>query len=218
LIRLVNFLLVYEKKVEYNKATIDSGDTPRRVYEICSCIRETFCLSYSIRKNNNFLIYFQNKHILITFLGQELRYLGPDERSQALLLEKAMKKAEGIEFEDYNKRIKSTPGIYVLKFADNNSFNTYLDLFISDEIYIIKEGIDSNHKKKVDDLFISSFYSSQDDTTFIILIDSKLREDFDKFLKFKDNRNIKFLSLTKIKSIEDIILYLNFRRDHHMNL
>ncbi len=95
---MVNFLLLLEKIIQYNKEIIDKGLTPKKIYELCSCIRETFCLSYSIRKDNNLLLYFQKEHILVSFIGEALRYLGPDERSQALLLEKALNKANRINF------------------------------------------------------------------------------------------------------------------------
>ena len=92
MIKLVNFLLFLENTINYDKRDIDEGRTPPLIYKICSCLREAFCLSYAIRKNNNVYFYFQRDHVLIKFDGKELRYLGPDERSQALLLEKALKK------------------------------------------------------------------------------------------------------------------------------
>jgi len=87
---LVNFLLFVKNIASYSKSDIDKGNTPLDVYKLCSCIRESFCLSYAIRKNNNLYLYFQNEHILIKFEGRTLRFVGPDERSQALLLEKAL--------------------------------------------------------------------------------------------------------------------------------
>ena len=42
----------------------------------------------------------------MSFLGNELRYLGPDERSQALLLEKALKTAKGIKLLGKNGKEK----------------------------------------------------------------------------------------------------------------
>lgn len=218
MIRLVNFLLLSEKKVEYNKGTIDSGDTPQRVYEICSCIRETFCLSYSIRKNNNLLLYFQKERILVIFLGMELRYLGPDERSQALLLEKALNKAEEIKIESDNRRRKSTPGIYVSKFTDDISFISYIESIIGGELFFINGSNESAPTKKEVNPFNSGFDASGDDAFFIIPINSNPKEDSDNFKKFREIRNVKFLSLSKIRSIEEIILYINFRIDHQANL
>ncbi|MFX1531798.1 MAG: hypothetical protein ACFFBC_11850, partial [Promethearchaeota archaeon] len=91
---MVNFLLLFEKIIEYTKKQINKGLTPQKIYELCSCIRETFCLSYSIRKNNNLYLYFQEENLLLSFIGKKLRYLGPDERSQALLLLKALTKLQ----------------------------------------------------------------------------------------------------------------------------
>jgi len=89
---LANFLLIIEEIIDFTKKDIDKGYTPPLIYKICSCIREAFCLSYAIRKNNNLYLYFQKEKILIKFEGSRLRYLGPDERSQALLLKKAFEK------------------------------------------------------------------------------------------------------------------------------
>ena len=66
---MVNFLLILEKIIEYDKKIIDKGLTPQKVYGLCSCIREVFCLSYSIRKNNILYLYFQKEHVLVKFEG-----------------------------------------------------------------------------------------------------------------------------------------------------
>ena len=85
MINLANFLLIIEELINYTKEDIDKGHTPLYIYALCSCIRETFCLSYAIRKNNTLYLYFQEEKILIKFEGSNLRYLGPDDRSQSLL-------------------------------------------------------------------------------------------------------------------------------------
>ena len=93
MINLANFLLIIEEIIDFTKKDIDIGYTPPLIYKICSCIREAFCLSYAIRKNNNLFLYFQKEKILIKFEGSRLRYLGPDERSQAILLKKVLDKS-----------------------------------------------------------------------------------------------------------------------------
>ncbi|MHA2007964.1 MAG: hypothetical protein ACXABO_06380 [Promethearchaeota archaeon] len=215
---MVTFLLLYEKKVEYDKGTIDSGHTPQKLYEICSSIRETFCLSYSIRKNNNMFLYFQKEHILVIFIGKELRYLGPDERSQALLLEKAFRKAGEIKIEGDNRKNKSTPGIYVSKFTNDISFISYIESIIRGEIYFIDRSNEFASTKKEIKLKNSSFIPFGDDSFFIIPINSNSKQAFNNFKKFREIKNVKFLSLSKIKSIEDIILYINYLKDLHGNL
>ena len=116
---MVNFLLLFEKIINYSKKDIDKGKTPLNVYKICSCIRETFCLSYAIRKDNVLYLYFQKEHVLIKFEGQTLRFLGPDERSQAILIKKALNKIYEKFDNENNKWVKSTPGIFGKRFSNN---------------------------------------------------------------------------------------------------
>ncbi|MFX1324859.1 MAG: hypothetical protein ACFE8N_07875, partial [Promethearchaeota archaeon] len=136
---MVRFLLLIEKIPEYTKKIIDAGLTPHNVYKLCSCIRETFCLSYSIRKNNDLYLYFQEDYALIIFLGNELRYLGPDERSQALLLEKALKPTKDLKNLTTKGLKKSTPGIYYTKFFDQISFVRYLISIATGSTYLLIE-------------------------------------------------------------------------------
>ena len=214
MIRLVNFLLLTKKSHQYNKEIIDKGLTPQKVYKLCSCIRETFCLSYSIRKDNNLFIYFQKEYILICFIGNELRYLGPDERSQALLLEKALNKANEIDFNVKDGRTQSTPGIYALKFLDHHSFLGYISSLVIGNVHII---IDKEELiKKERDIYARNikFEFFKDRNWFVI-------PTYDNFIGnskildlIKEMKNIKFFSLSKIKQIENKILYINYLNDH----
>ncbi|MHA2281082.1 MAG: hypothetical protein ACXAC5_09550 [Promethearchaeota archaeon] len=211
---MVNFLLLIEKITQYNKEIIDKGHTPQKVYELCSCIRETFCLSYSIRKNNNLFLYFQKEHILVSFIGKELRYLGPDERSQALLLEKALNKANRIDIKVKDGRKQSTPGIYILKFLDHSSFLGYITSLIIGNIYII---IDRKaFSKKERDIYASNFNLEFfiDKNLFIIPTYNYIIGNSKMLDLFNEMKNIKFFSLSKIKQIENKILYINYRKDH----
>jgi hypothetical protein len=215
---LVNFLLLIEKIPEYIKKTIDTGLTPQNVYELCSCIREAFCLSYSIRKKNNLYLYFQDDHVLVKFLGNKLRYLGPDERSQALLLEKALKHAKDLKNLTKIELKKSTPGIYFTRFNDLVSFIRYLNSINAGSAYLIleNEGI-LNEEIKVlkfdatvkilneDNFYIIPTYTVKKETSIISTLITELK-------------NIKCLSLSKIKPIENKILYINFRKDYQETL
>lgn len=128
-----NFLIITKTIPDYSKHDIDLGNTPKIVIQLCLCLKEAFFLAYKIRKYVNFYIYIEESEILIKFEGKTLKYLGPDERSQSLLLEKALK----ISY--YKKNIspmmfiKSTPGIFIKKvrfkeFIENqeNSQNIYV--------------------------------------------------------------------------------------------
>jgi len=210
---LVNFLLLIEKIIDYHKTDIDKGQTPLNIYEICSCIRETFCLSYSFRKNNNLYLYFQEEHILVSLFGNELRYLGPDERSQALLLEKALNTAKGLIKLGKNGKKKSTPGIYITKFSDDLTFIVHLSLIVKGTNYILLKQNESL-TDDVEELSLDGGFEMIDDNYFFTIPVSPIFRKTDKFLPLiKEMKNIKFFSLSKIKQIENKILYINFRKD-----
>ncbi|MFX1311284.1 MAG: hypothetical protein ACFFHD_01555 [Promethearchaeota archaeon] len=142
---MVNFLLLIKEINYYNKNGIDKGNIPIIIYKLCSCIRETFCLSYSIRKSNNLYLYFVKEYVLIRFKGKNLRFLGPDERSQALLLYKALNKAKHILSPDYERWYESTPGIYIKIYSDNN---TFINSFFSNrkgKIYFILDNFEKKN-------------------------------------------------------------------------
>ncbi|MFX0175007.1 MAG: hypothetical protein ACFE85_02100 [Candidatus Hodarchaeota archaeon] len=202
---MVNFLLLIKNISSYSKKNIDQGDTPLDIYKLCSCIRETFCLSYSIRKENNLYLLFQDQKILIKFNGNRLKFLSSDERSQALLLYKALiKSSEIIEIQNWHK---STPGIFVRKFQDLNDIIKLLQLSGMKSVLLVKnfnetddfgENIEFN---VIDDPFNSIYLIPLNDFPYRLM----------KILKEK--AKVKFLKLTKIKSIENIILYINYKID-----
>ena len=218
MIRLVNFLLILEKIIDYDKKVIDKGLTPQKVYKLCSCIRETFCLSYSIRKDNSLYIYFQKEHALIKFEGNKLRYLGPDERSQALLLEKALNKIR----EEINIKngiwIRSTPGIFVRRFSDISSFIDFYESIAIGKSYLIK--MDPQIDEEEVDIFnLNKKFVEIDHCDFFIIPTYNQSIENSKMIElFKQVKNIKSLSLSKIKCMENIILYINFKKDQKRNL
>jgi len=224
MIKLVNFLLFVEKVISYDKRDIDEGRTPPLIYKICSCIREAFCLSYAIRKNNNVYLYFQKDHVLIKFVGKELRYLGPDERSQALLLEKALKKQTTSNLAVEDKWIKSTPGIYLMRLKNNLSFIQCLNSINLKNLIVINDSLspdetilgpfnDYPKMKQLKNLEISN------DTFFLIPINQSNNVNLIEFLKVLVQihpsllEHIRFTPLNNIKAIEDKILYINFQID-----
>ena len=225
MIKLVNFLLLIENFTDYNKKDIDRGNTPLDVYKICCCIRETFCLSYAIRKKTNLYLYFQNKNVLIKFEGRSLRYLSSDERSQALLLQKALEKTTLYENPHTDDWIKSTPGIYLKKFKNPDAFILWLKFMELNNILCILNSISPSEVpflahmydlpplKKFSELdLLSKFF-------IIISLTSHINKPLINFLysvirAFPSMReNIILTSLDHIKSTEDKILYINFRID-----
>lgn len=213
---MVDFLLILEKTVKYSKEQIDKGNTPQEVYEICSCIREAFCLSYSIRKDNNLYFYFQEDNLLISFIGKELRYLGPDERSQALLLLKAVEKGELISVRDEAKMMKSTPGIYCMKFLDNKSFFRFLNNESNGNIYVITDDIKHLEEIVEPTVLDENFKIKGEKNLYIIPTYSITPQLLDFIKALAHMKNIYLLSLSKIKPIENKILYINFRNDQQV--
>lgn len=213
MIILVNFLLLIKNISKYSKGDIDQGKTPFDVYRLCSCIRETFCLSYSIRKRNNLYIYFQKEYVLIKFVGSKLRYLGPDERSQALLLEKALNKVRKDFFAENDKWKKSTPGIFVRKFFDNYSFMNFCSSIMQGKNFLIIDNPQSVEDNVEDFNLIKEFIENMETDFFIIPIYSISRDNSKVIELFKEVKNIKLISFTKIKDVENKILYINFRED-----
>jgi len=207
---LVNFLLLIEALIYYNKNDIDKGYTPFKIYQICGCIREAFCLSYSIRKNNNLFLYFQREHILIKFVGKKLRYLGPDERSQALLLLRGIQKISNINrFEEQNL-IECTPGIYGRKYPDNESF---INFFKSEKFYFI---INPTQNSEVINFFTSILELDEVNENHIYILPMYIiSKNKTKIITlFKDLKNLSFLSIPKISLVENQILYINFMKDN----
>jgi len=220
LINLVNFLLLIENISDYSKKEIDIGRTPLDVYRLSCCIRETFCLSYSLRKDNNLFLYIQKEHHLIKFKGKKLKYLGPDERSETLLLEKVLdKRKESIIYDDGWR--KSTPGIFIRSFSDTISFINYYRLIANHLSFLIIDTMYDVNKK------VEFFKLNQDpveilDDDFFIIPTYTLRSESSSSIElFKEMKNTKLISLSKIKGVENKILYINFIKDQqrtHKNL
>ena len=227
---MVNFLLLIEKVIDYSKKNIDKGNTPSEIYKICSCIRTAFCMSYGIRKNNDLYLYFQNNTILIKFGGNKLRYLGPDERSQALLLQKALHKVNQYTNIDTGDWTESTPGIYVKKFNNDHAFILWLKSMDLKEIVCI-----SNSKSVFEFAFLAHTYDfpqikkfnnlgNLNKIFFIISLNPHINTLLINFLSSLVQvfpsmlENITLTPFEKIKAIEDKILYINFRIDQQESI
>lgn len=207
----MDFLIFVECVSEYSKGDIDKGRSPVDVFKLCAIIRESFCISYQIRKNNNLYLYIETNHLFIKIEGKTLRYLGSDERSQALLLLKALTKIENNENCNGREWTRSTPGIYVKKllsseliikninkiFGDNKIFITDISQEIFKENFIYRENAceDSSH------CYIFSF--SQDSIPLLNFLH-----------KVNEECSLKNIDLSKIRGIENKILYINFLDDH----
>ena len=195
MIDLVTFLISIDKISSFNKKVIDKGKTPLDVYNLCSCIREIFCLSYAIRKENDFYIAINQNFLIIKLIGKSLRYLGSDERSQAILLLKALEIQEAIP---HNKWINSTPGIFIKKTINLEQFLTSIQEM--GEKFFLIDDIDSNLKKN------TSYTIKHQD---VIILD----ESREKNLDLHHLGEIERIHLPKTFSLENKILYINYQLD-----
>jgi len=200
--------------VDYNKKIIDEGKTPPELYKICNCIRETFCLSYAIRKNNNLYIYFQNKRILVNFQGNKLKFLGPDERSQALLLLRAIENVNQLEGGLWRK---STPGIYIRVFSGHDSFINFLKSRELNNLILVLFNYDPEISESFNQLKKFDSFENLEDSFIIIPSYNITTEDLDFVKIFNDLKDIKFLTLSRINRLEDVFLYINFQIDLSKN-
>ena len=192
---MVKFLVCIDKISSFDKKITDQGNTPLDVYRLCSCIREVFCLSYAIRKENEFYIFINKNHLFLKLIGNSLRYLGSDERSQAILLLKALEMEQTIP---YDKWINSTPGIYIKKLITLDSLFSFIKEI--DTHILIMDDINPNYKK------ITDYKINHQD---IIILDEL------KDINFNQHQigNFERVALPNRYSLENKILYINYQLD-----
>ena len=209
---MVNILILIEKISKFSKNTIDRGRTPLDIYNLCSIIREAFCCSYSIRKSNNLYFYVDSSKILIKFEGSSLRYLGSDERSQALLLKKALEKLDRLEKINGQKMQISTPGISVRRLLNRESILENINDLDYEKIIVINGENTYRNSIFLEDLDNLSEYC------YIFPFPQNSQSLVDFLGIFDDKLNLIFTNLSHIKGIEDKILYVNYLIDQKKNL
>ncbi|MEJ2249793.1 MAG: hypothetical protein P8Y70_11165 [Candidatus Lokiarchaeota archaeon] len=210
---MVGILLIIDSLVNYSKSDIDLGITPPKIYKICSCIKEQFCLSYNIRKENDLYLYFLAENLSVKFIGEELRYLGPDERSQALLLNKAIKKAE--ESPNINNKhwIDSTPGIYARRYRDFSLFVEELSNLLKGRFKIILNKIEIIRKEFDLKLYELNKETLEKDSFVILFLDESI-SIVDVMHIFKNMDDPIILHIPKVNNSDDKILYTNYLLDN----
>jgi len=222
---LTTFLLFIKGITRYNKKNIDQGNTPLDVYKICSCIREVFCLSYNLRKDNELYVYVNSSHLAIHIKGEELKFMGTDERSQALLLRKALDKSEVSQEALKYYWIKSTPGILIRNFETFQSFISFVfSLHFKNIIVIVDERFPQESPFLVNKRDYPRFkkfneLSHSRESIYILPLSSSHNILLIEFFKILGqifptilNKTI-LTSLNNINASEDKILYINFQND-----
>jgi len=212
---LVNFLILIEKFPKFSKSDIDVGKTPIFVYNLCSIIRESFCLSYSIRKNNNLYLYFESLQLLIKYEGKKLRFLGSDERSQAILLNKALEKINVDEKLKTQEWEKSTPGIFIKRLPNSGSILEYINNILHNKIVFIAE---FENKDLYPDVINLDDLDDMSEYCYILPYSQNSQSSLRLLQVIKENYNLKYINLSNIKGIENKILYINFRIDQSKDI
>ncbi len=212
---MVNFLILIEKFPKFSKSDIDIGKTPIYVYNLCSIIRESFCLSYSIRKNNNLYLYFESLQLLIKYDGKKLRFLGSDERSQAILLNKALEKINGDEKVKTREWENSTPGIFVKRLPNSSSILENINNILHNKIVFIAE---FENKDIYPDIVNLNDLDDMNEFSYILPYSQNSQSSLRFLQVIKENYNLKYINLSNIKGIENKILYINFRIDQSTKL
>jgi hypothetical protein len=102
-----SFFLALPAIPRFSKKEIDEGIVSTEAAALCEAIRAAFFLSRSIRKERDLWLHFTADRALIVLHGQSLRYLGPDERSMLMLVDKA----RAVILHGTGGLVESTPGI-----------------------------------------------------------------------------------------------------------
>jgi hypothetical protein len=147
---------------------------------------------------------------LIKFAGASLRYMGSDERSQALLLKKALDKLTNIEKSKSQKMAKSTPGIFVKRLQNGESILGNIKGMEYDKIVVFEELKKKNKRtitRVIEDLDKLSKYC------YIYLFPQNSKKGIDLLRSIDEEYNLIYINLSTIKAIEDKILYVNFLID-----
>ncbi|MBN1801215.1 MAG: hypothetical protein JW891_06885 [Candidatus Lokiarchaeota archaeon] len=213
---MTTFLIFIDILSKYSKKDIDEGKTPQDIYNICCTLRTTFCTSYGINKHNDLYIFIFENNTIIRFEGNNLRYLGPDERSQALLLKKALDKSQkSVDF-----WIKSTPGIFVKTYREDCNF---IDVLISlkkpqiacmyNSSWTFPEEIIHLDKKKLAEI---EELSNFNEYIVILPIKRELLITFtDMLAKIQSTilDKVIFVKINRINNLPDKILYINYLID-----
>ena len=207
---LRNFLILIDNLPTYTKKDIDQGNTPEIITKLCLCLKEAYFLAFKIRKYVNFYIFIENENILIKFEGRYLKYLGPDERSQSLLLERVLRK-RNLTFNNKPKVYsKSTPGIFFKK----GNLSEFLDEFPNIVIVNCEKPEELNEIESLNNI---SEILINENYLFVFLLNLNKESIWSILLEHNLSKRIYFLEMSYLKkrksSCSERILYVNYYFD-----
>ena len=149
---------------------------------LARCINSAFFLSHDLRRDVELYLILQGGNAppkTVRLVGDELRYLNPDERSTGALIRNALMKDLTTEVARSHdspqaqlNEVRSTPGIYI----SNRSFQDIVKLCseCSELIYLTEDG---------QDIRASELHKSPGDHTFVLGDDKGLTEPEEEILK-----------------------------------
>ncbi|MHC1605582.1 MAG: tRNA (pseudouridine(54)-N(1))-methyltransferase TrmY [Candidatus Methanofastidiosia archaeon] len=118
---MITFLIKGNRAVTTpNFSLKDLPGSGGRIDVLCRCLTSALLLSHDIRRNVEVILCLEgppNEPVSIRVMGRGVKHLCPDERSTAILFQKALKAVKKGE------EVESTPGIFV----SNTSFLQWLE-------------------------------------------------------------------------------------------
>ncbi len=132
------FVLIANKASTAPFKLNDLAGAAGRMDIVCRCIAQSLLLSHSIRKNVVFysiLLGNPDPPKAIKVVGDEVKYLGPDERNIAGLIKKAL------SLKVSENWVRSTPGFYIARRSLSEILNELKDENF-EIIYLKEDGVD----------------------------------------------------------------------------
>lgn len=146
------FVVIGHRAVTSGKFNLnDLCGSAGRLDVLLRCINSAFFLSHDLRRDVELYLILQgepNPPKTIRLVGNELKYLNPDERSTAALIRNALMKKI-----DKDEKM-STPGIYVSKYGFEDVIGELVK--ISRIVYLREDGKEFAPSKEKDYTFVLS--------------------------------------------------------------
>jgi len=150
---IMRIFFVIDHSVELKDFSLNALSSENgRVDLVCKLIKDSFLISNSIRKDTVLYIFFSKSKKTIMFIGNQLLYLNPDERSIASILKKVflLYLKEKIIGKEYS------PGIYLY----NWNIEEVLKRINLPVVLLLEEGIMDTTKIRQNVAFVLSDHTN----------------------------------------------------------